>query len=358
MAGGNDVFTKSLLHFEGNFTDVNFANTGVAWTAVGSIAANGAAKFGTASLNVLNSTSSGSQPTPTQWLYVPTPVPGPLILSTGDWTIDFWMNNQTLNFGATPCYCIGTQAADLSTVAWYFDLRGGNGTTFSLTFSALPSSGAGVNITASGLSSNAYHHIAVVSSLIAGVRTVTFYVDGVSKGSAALADVKTVNGVLGLGYVYQTAQSGVVGFRGQIDEFRISNGVARWTANFTPPSVLYGAEYSGSNAVGAFTYVGKAIPRAIRTIFHATGSFTLTGKIATLLYGKIILIAASGAYNAILQATLGSKNGRPILILAAEAGQYIKSGFTNYILRVIKSLGLGDPPSLQKTRRNPPTLDM
>lgn len=30
-------------------------------------------------------------------------------------------------------------------------------------------------------------------------------------------------------------------YNGRIDEFRFSKGTARWTANFTPPNVAYGA---------------------------------------------------------------------------------------------------------------------
>ena len=87
--------------------------------------------------------------------------------------------------------------------------------------------------TGSTLANNTWSHIAVVRNS----GTVTIYIDGVSRGSAANSTSYTPgNYALEIG-------SGVVtsGFpmTGYIQDLRITQGVARYTANFTPPTTPF-----------------------------------------------------------------------------------------------------------------------
>jgi len=78
---------------------------------------------------------------------------------------------------------------------------------------------------------NAWNHIAVVRSS----GTVSIYLGGISGGSGAMGyDIDTSNSI----YVANNYIAGRK-FIGYIDEFRLSKGIARWTANFTPPSTAY-----------------------------------------------------------------------------------------------------------------------
>lgn len=85
-----------------------------------------------------------------------------------------------------------------------------------------------------GLTLNVWNHVAVVRN--AG--TLTIYKDGVSIGSAAntraFADTAyTIN---------STANA----WTGYVDEFRFTKGVARYTANFTPPVAAFPDSYSST----------------------------------------------------------------------------------------------------------------
>ncbi len=82
-----------------------------------------------------------------------------------------------------------------------------------------------------GMSTNTWHHVAVVND----GSNITAYIDGVSIGSAPTVSMENYAAALTIG----ARGDGAVYFNGWIDEFRFSKGVARWTANFTPPAMAY-----------------------------------------------------------------------------------------------------------------------
>lgn len=96
-----------------------------------------------------------------------------------------------------------------------------NGTSWGLNLLATPVFGTGV-----------WRHLALVRSGSAW----TVYQDGISVLSGTLAGTLMTNTApLCIGANADTTMS----FNGYIDEVRITKGVARYTANFTPPSVPF-----------------------------------------------------------------------------------------------------------------------
>lgn len=140
------------------------------------------------------------------------------------------------------------------------------------------------------LTANAWQHIAIVRS----GNTWTVYVNGVSAGSGTNSSSFdcTVSGIGG-------SVSGINYFNGYVDELRITRGVARYTANFTPPSQAFDnvptsknyflpdttiltckpADYSG------FT-TGRKIDEPFRTApsYYDGGIFSITGYV---LYNNV-----------------------------------------------------------------------
>ena len=105
----------------------------------------------------------------------------------------------------------------------------------SLRFSCMFAGAWAVNYSAAhGMSVNTWHHAAVVRNGI----TITLYVDGTSIGSVADNPVTSITG--GNQMLIGEDAGGSYDFAGWIDELRISKGIARWTANFTPPTAPYG----------------------------------------------------------------------------------------------------------------------
>lgn len=117
---------------------------------------------------------------------------------------------------------------------------------------------------ADAMSANEYHHIAVVRAS----GTTTVYVDGVSIGSTATAvdnsshDLAIGGGAISYTYV-----------KGYIDEVRVSVGVARWTANFTPPTAPYAP-------AGQYDETNKSeILSASQSNSHAFTTFIITSLV-------------------------------------------------------------------------------
>ena len=222
MAGtGIDENTKLMLHCDGandgtTFTDSTFSPKTV--TVVGNTHTDTAVKkFGTASAEFDGTTDKLS------------------VASTADFnpfgvdfTVDFWLNVDS--FAHTYDWLIGNSQANYS--GWDIQLEQGGG---KINFLVGNGSSWEINTVASAtgyaISTDTWYHIAVVKNGTLWV----MYVDGTSRASGSA-----------VGHDY-TAQLDIGGstlwagrdFDGYMDEVRISKGVARWTANFTPPTAAY-----------------------------------------------------------------------------------------------------------------------
>jgi hypothetical protein len=211
-----DAFTKILLHFDGAdggtvFTDSavipnTFTASGNAQTHSTSFAA---PKFGL---------SSGKFDGTGDMIQCPDSAgirPG-----SGDWTLDFLVRfnaggtNQTLfdkGYNANGGLLIQTDTA--------LKLRVFGGPTQ-------------VAIESTSTPTGVWTHKAIVRS----GNTFTIYSGGVSAGSGSLVGGLTLTSPLSIG-AKQT--DGSFSLNGNLDEYRWSVGIARWTANFTPPTAPY-----------------------------------------------------------------------------------------------------------------------
>jgi hypothetical protein len=86
------------------------------------------------------------------------------------------------------------------------------------------------------VTTDTWHHCAFVGNGGAdGSRTLKLYLDGTLEGS-----VTSNYNFAQKGPFFGANESAVSeGFAGWIDEVRISKGIQRWTANFTPPNLEY-----------------------------------------------------------------------------------------------------------------------
>lgn len=142
--------------------------------------------------------------------------------SSSDWVLD---TDHCIEFWIYP---VGSQALASGIIGTYTGWNSYSGKwqivmTGSTIYAMTPSGNYGLNTT---LTAATWSHVAWVRN----GTTTSFYVNGTSVTSTASADYNNYAPIrLGTGYSV---------FNGYLDDIRITKGVPRYTANFTPPGAL------------------------------------------------------------------------------------------------------------------------
>jgi len=226
LYGGNDIYTKLLIHGEEVVTSNEFIESslgGKTVTVINAVQSTEQYKFGTKSWYFDGTGDYLSLADSDDWNF-----------GSGNFTIDGWER-----FPATPTgiEAIVGQGVDGNNY-WLLILRADQANKY-LEFHCYSGASKIITVNTNGgaltWNQDQWYHIAVVRN----GNDYTIYVDGVSKGTATDTDA-----------IPDFAASLIIGidpgdkssypFNGWIDGFRISKGVARWTSDFTPPALPYG----------------------------------------------------------------------------------------------------------------------
>lgn len=256
-----DTYTKLLLQGRGaDASTVIVDETDKIVTAVGNAQIDTAQyKFGTGSILFDGTTDSLTTPDNADWAF-----------GTGDFTIDFWFRPA-----ATPTnydVFIGQfegGGSDANQKVWKFDY--GNGGRLRLeaftVASYINTTIASYQVTdAQTFSADTWYHLALVRN----GTNIYIFKDGVSLSLTATTAISTnsmpdVSAVLTIGLDQQNSGRDI---NGHIDELRVSKGIARWTANFTPPIEAYDSRYS---TLGEYLGAGSA---TTKLLLHLNGNST------------------------------------------------------------------------------------
>lgn len=248
-----------LLHGDGPngaanaFIDSSFFDNSL--TAIGAPITSSIQKvFGYASIN----TGTGS--------FVDTPTNSTFIFGTNNFTIEFWFYGSAINttqriLGNCPnawqpgCFVIGTYA----TSKLGFETNNRGSVTSTNTYN-----------------NNTWYHYAAVRQ----GRTITQYINGIADGSFTLSasDLDTQLGATARLRIGGSGNGTTAGesFVGYLDDVRITNGIARYTSNFTVPVLPFTpVEYPPSALSG-------------------TASNVVTTTLSSQLYGNGVYVASCG----------------------------------------------------------------
>lgn len=270
----DDSYTKLLIHCDGADASTTFTDeSGKTITTVGNAQVDTAYKvFGTGSLLLDGTGDALTLDDSEDWNF-----------GSGDFTVDFRVKknrNSTRESLCGQCNSASAQSSvgilietsDINEIEVQLGVSGSNKTIAS----------------SSTITDTNFHHIAVVRY----GNTMTLYIDGTGVGNVSVAGVTMQNSYNKFA-IGQWGEYTARNFKGWIDEFRISKGIARWTSNFTPPTKAYGAViYTLACAYVSFALTGYSIllKRIIKGLLSC-GSFALTGK--SLLFKKIKTLTAS-----------------------------------------------------------------
>lgn len=235
--GGNDSNTFLMFHCEGydtstTFTDSSSGGAGSphTLTARGNAQIDTAkSKFGSASILFDGTGDDFDIPDSADW-----------DLGSGDFTFDFWVWHAVS--GNEEWYM--SQGATAGST-WSFGCYKTSGNKLNFNLSSNGTRGSLFDQTSTeSIPTGQWVHIAVArdSGNIRG------FIDGVE-----VTWTTTVSGtVFSSGqpfYFGDEANRGMNQFNGWLDELRYSNGIARWTAAFTPPTAPYGAGAAGFSPI-------------------------------------------------------------------------------------------------------------
>jgi hypothetical protein len=154
------------------------------------------------------------------WLKVPNSVD--IQLGTGDFTIEFWVYLATGDTGSNR----GLVAKGGASTGWLVSLNTTQKVVFTFTSSTITSTGA--------ITTNAWNHIAVVREGTGSNQT-KIYIGGTNDGTGTVSTNFNQTEVMYIG-ANRAAGDPMKGF---IDDLRITKGVARYTATFTPPTAAF-----------------------------------------------------------------------------------------------------------------------
>jgi hypothetical protein len=187
------------------------------------------------------------------------------VLGTGDFTIETWVYKISgSNNGFLQLLSSTTWPSTSSPLALGHYTGGGSW--------LVDCGGSGQKYSSLTVSNNTWYHVALVRS--SGVTK--FYVNGVYDSSiGAITDTTNYTYTyLGIGAYWTTSYS----WNGYLDDIRVTKGIARYTANFTPPTARLPSlqVYDKSNKLVPITPYGNARINS-STVKYNTGSIYFDG---------------------------------------------------------------------------------
>jgi hypothetical protein len=217
----DDAYTKVLLHMDGADASTTLTDeSGKAWTPGGNAQVDTAQSvFGGAAL-LCDGTGD----------YIDTPDSDDFAMGSGDFTVDFRVRWNSVTSAQ---YIFGQEdsGGDNAKRALGAYMSGG-GANLAVGFYSGTSS---YPCNAGAVSINTWYHVALVRY----GNALTIYMNGTKIGNSVNVTGVTMNNSAYKFAVGRLGEYPNASFNGWIDEFRISKGIARWTADFTPPVAPY-----------------------------------------------------------------------------------------------------------------------
>ncbi len=302
VGGGStfDAFTKFLSHFDGSDADQGnqTGEIGKTITTVGTAQLDTAQKkFGTASLLLDGNSDFATLLDSVEWFF-----------DEGAFTIDFWVRFSTIQLcGFWMQYVSGTESIRFyhTGIALKLTVRTGGGET-DISNAWVPSI-------------NTDYHVELSRDSSDNTR---MFINGSQIGSTSTSDytVPDFSAIAEIGRHFSDPTSSYVD--GWIEEYRVSKGVARHTANFTPETSAYSATALPLTSSRYWTFADWQSGRALINTdvgfytYVGTGNATIVsaaplGKYLTIWKNYVFIAGVIGNINQVRYSTLSDYTSWP-----------------------------------------------
>ncbi len=250
----DDSYTKSLLHFDGSDASQTFTDeSGKTWTAYNHAQIDTAYKKFGSGAGLFDGIDDA----------ISTPDHSDFALGSGNFTFDFWIRrNGGLGEWQTIFAQVDSDGAVASCSIWaeftsenQISVDVGSGTNW-----------VGFDTEETFTDTTSLHHVAIVrnGNVLKGA------VDGVFSGWTADMTGITVNNSSNLFSIGKAGDGDYEYLNANIDEFRFSPGIARWTEDFIPPTSPYGSPIKKYMGV-SYSNIKKANTVALTSIKKISG---------------------------------------------------------------------------------------
>jgi hypothetical protein len=262
----NDV--ALLMHMDGtegstSFVDSSLSPKTISVTGGGTTISTAAARFGSAGGNWTGGTGYASFPNSSAFAF-----------GTGAFTTEFWIKGAS----NSDKFILGGRAA-IGTM--HITTGGYSGSTAgALRYVGSSTITSGSNLITDGT----WHHVAIVRN---ATNTVTLFIDGVASGTGTDTTNYTATG--GTWYVgTNDASPGTAsGLTANLDDLRITKGVARYTSNFAVPTAAFGggsAPWGIQQVGGTRYYADGTYANSCNGYLTSSGSYAYAGATGDGVY--------------------------------------------------------------------------
>ena len=263
-----DAYTKTASHFDGADTATAYTDpVAGAYTFIGTAQLDTAQyKFGTASLLLDGNSDYVSLADSASWTF-----------GSGNFTVDFWIRFSGVSPGQ---FLVSNWTGTSSTSSFAITMGGDEANTkFVFNTSFTDATTSGWQVGALTPTTNTWYHVAFVRN----GNDFNLYVNGtLDKTYSSSKTLIDSTAVLRIGASVNASPEYFL--NGWMDEVRVSNGIARWTANFTPPIQPYPEKlnsYSeatiktqGSYALKAVAAITDSLNKTLTKTFAVNSNLT------------------------------------------------------------------------------------
>ena len=197
--------------------------------------------------------------------------------STSNFTIEGWVNVNSVALSSMRLIQYQNQNAANSNYAWYVLINTGTIQAYVVNGSTI--SGPAGNLIGQNITVNTWHHFAVVRN----GTSLQVFVDGI--GGTAITIPASINNPTGANYYIGSDYTSIINYSGYIADLRVTNNVAVYNGNFTPPTAPLGISQSANANASPSNALTSPVVNGYQVAFNGSSQYLTTPSSTAWQFG-------------------------------------------------------------------------